>query len=132
MNYALADFRVTDYAQIERWWEIVMSTYLMVSLHAQVFNNPDDKNLNQPSDPIVEKFREHEWWDRGQGWKNLLNNLRLVIQPLSFFNLIKPWLKVFPNLHLSIGFSTLVAFMNQMQGAIPDTSNFVAFLFYSA
>lgn len=109
-----------------------MSTYLMVSLHAQVFNNFDDKNLNQPSDPIVEKFREHEWWDFAQGWKNLLNNLRLVIQPLIFFNLIKPWLKVFPNLHLSIGFSTLISLMNRMRGAIPDSSDFGVLSFSSA
>jgi SRSO17 transposase len=27
-----ADFRVTDYKQIEKWWELVMSAYLMVSL----------------------------------------------------------------------------------------------------
>jgi len=26
-----ADFRVTNYAQIERWWEMVMSAYLLVS-----------------------------------------------------------------------------------------------------
>jgi hypothetical protein len=70
-------------------------------------NNPDDKGLNQPADPIVKKFREHQWWDFGQGWKNLLNNLRLVIQPFIFFNLIKPWLRVFPISHLSIGFFTL-------------------------
>lgn len=34
--------------------------------------------------------------DKGQGWKNLLNNLRLVIQPFVFFNLLKPWLRLFP------------------------------------
>ena len=26
-----ADFRVTDYAQIEKWWQLVMSAYLMVA-----------------------------------------------------------------------------------------------------
>ena len=126
-----ADFRVTDYAQIEKWWEIVMSAYLMVSLHAQALNNPDDKELEQSTEPTVKKFREHEWWDKGQGWKTLLNNLRLVIQPYIFFNLIKPWLTVFPIPHLSIGFSTLIAFMNRMRGAIPDTSYSEAFLFSS-
>ena len=29
-----ADFRVTDYAQIEKWWDVVMSAYLLVSLHS--------------------------------------------------------------------------------------------------
>jgi SRSO17 transposase len=28
-----ADFRLTNYAHIERWWELVMSAYLLVSLH---------------------------------------------------------------------------------------------------
>jgi len=49
-----------------------------------------------------------------------------------FFNLIKPWLIVFPISHLSIGFSTLIALMNWMHGAIPDTSDFEDFLFSSA
>jgi len=67
--------------------------------------------MNQPM-PVVSKFREHQWWGFGQGWKNLLNNLRLVMQPYYFFNLLKPWLRVFPITHLSIGFLTLIALMN--------------------
>jgi SRSO17 transposase len=27
-----ADFRLTDYTSIERWWEIIFSAYLLVSL----------------------------------------------------------------------------------------------------
>jgi len=34
-----ADFRMTSYEQIERWWEIVMSAFLMVSLFADQFND---------------------------------------------------------------------------------------------
>jgi hypothetical protein len=44
---------------------------------------------------VLKKFSTHDWWDEGQGWKNLLNNLRLILQPFGFFNLVKPWLKVF-------------------------------------
>lgn len=33
-----ADFRLTHYDQIERWWEVVSSAYLMVSLQ---FNGLD-------------------------------------------------------------------------------------------
>jgi len=41
-----ADFRMTSYAQIERWWEIVMSAYLLVSLHTCCINrNPPQHNL---------------------------------------------------------------------------------------
>jgi len=29
-----ADFRLTEYAHIQRWWELVSSAYLMVSLHS--------------------------------------------------------------------------------------------------
>jgi len=30
-----ADFRLTNYPQIEKWWEIIFSAYLMVSLHSE-------------------------------------------------------------------------------------------------
>jgi SRSO17 transposase len=30
-----ADYRFTRYQDIERWWEIVCSAYLMVSLHSE-------------------------------------------------------------------------------------------------
>ncbi len=132
MNSALADFRVTDYSQIQKWWEIVMSAYLMVSLHSQALNNTPSQGVNQPTDPVVAKFKEHDWWDKGQGWKNVLNNLPLVIQPFTFFNLMKPWLIVFPISHLSIGFLTLIALMNRMRGAIPSPSESEDFLFSSA
>lgn len=127
-----ADFRVTDYSQIQKWWEIVMSAYLMVSLHSQALNNTQGNGVKQLTDPVVKKFSEHEEWDKGQGWKNILNNLRLILQPYQFFNLIKPWLKVFPVSHLSIGFLTLIALMNRMRGAIPDSSKSKDFLFSSA
>jgi hypothetical protein len=127
-----ADFRVTDYSQIQKWWEIVMSAYLMVSLHSQVLNNHSEQGVNKPLDPVVARFSQHEWWDFGHGWKNLLNNLRLVIQPFIFFNLLKPWLRVFPVSHLSIGFLTLIELMNRMRGVIPNTSKYEYFLFSSA
>ncbi|MBF2062503.1 IS701 family transposase [Fischerella thermalis] len=127
-----ADFRVTNYSQIQKWWEIVMSAYLMVSLHAQVLNNNPEQGINKQTDPVVARFPEHEWWDFGSGWKNLLNNLRLVIQPFIFFSLLKPWLRIFPISHLSIGFLTLIALMNRMRGAIPDINESEHFLFSSA
>ena len=33
-----ADFRLTDYCQIQNWWEVVCSAYLMVSLHSEQFS----------------------------------------------------------------------------------------------
>lgn len=132
MNWDGLLHRVTDYSQIQKWWEIVMSVYLMVSLHAPVLNNTSGQVAAQSLDPIVKKFQEHDWWDKGQGWKNILNNLRLVIQSFIFFNLIKPWLIVFPISYLSMGFSTLIALMNRLQGAIPNIQESKKFLFSSA
>ena len=127
-----ADFRLTDYPQIQKWWEIVMSAYLLVSLHSQNLHNVGGKGINESTDPVVSKFREHQWWDFGLGWKNLLNNLRLVMQPYQFFNLLKPWFRVFPITHLSVGFLTLISLMNRMRGAIPDTTESDYLLFSSA
>ncbi|NJL56703.1 IS701 family transposase, partial [bacterium] len=114
-----ADFRVTDYAQIERWWQVIMSAYLMVSLHADRFEELSGLLTQREVSPILSQFAQHRYWDIGKGWKNLLNNLRLVMQPFVLFNLIKPWLEVFPVPRLSIGFPQLIAVMNQLHGAIP-------------
>ena len=62
-----ADCRVTDYAQIQKWWEIVISAYLLVSLHSQNLRNTEDKGINESTDLVVSKFREHQWWDLGEG-----------------------------------------------------------------
>ncbi|MBE9088199.1 IS701 family transposase, partial [Tolypothrix sp. LEGE 11397] len=65
-----SDFRLTHYPDIERWWEIICSAYLMVSLHSeQLFQSPSQRES---------KFVSHPWWDNGNGWKNILNNLRLI------------------------------------------------------
>jgi hypothetical protein len=71
-----ADHRLTDYAAIERWWELVFSAYLLVSLQTTVFamTDADDTRTYSPA-------RRHGWWDDGPGWKRTLNNLRLLIQP---------------------------------------------------
>ena len=122
MNWDGQNEHVTDYSQILKWWEIVMSAYLMVSLHSQVLNKTDHEiGVNQSTNLVVTKFRKHECWDEGSGWKNILNNLRLIIQPFIFFNLIKPDLIVFSISPLSIGFSTLIALMNRLRDAIPGT-----------
>ncbi|PZV09068.1 MAG: IS701 family transposase [Leptolyngbya sp.] len=100
-----ADFRMTRYEQIEKWWEMVMSAFLMVSLFADPFND---------SCPLAhQQFAKHPWWNNQSGWKNLLNNLRLVIQPLICFNWLKRWLEVFPTASLHTGFKHLIHQMNQ-------------------
>jgi len=44
-----ADFRLTDYQSIERWWELVFSAYLMISLHAQAFKDEAARNTQLSS-----------------------------------------------------------------------------------
>jgi hypothetical protein len=99
-----ADFRVTSYEQIEKWWELVMSAFLMVSLFADQFND---------CCPLAhQQFVQHPWWNNQRGWKNLLDNLRLIIQPLICFNWLKRWLEVFAIASLQTGFEQLMRKMN--------------------
>jgi hypothetical protein len=63
-----ADYRVTDYQSIEKWWEIVCSAYLMVSLQSKIFKGADEpKQVTSTLDKLERQFRQHQWWDKGQG-----------------------------------------------------------------
>jgi len=129
-----ADFRVTNYAQIERWWEMVMSAYLLVSLHTNALHQP------QPQPPIqrdaqpqaVLKLAQYPGWNQANGWKQVLNNLRLVIQPSVILNLLQPWLNLFPIPRLSAGLECLVALMNRFPSRLPCHAPQADFHFSSA
>lgn len=114
-----ADYRVTDYATIERWWEVVMCAYLLVSLQSPVFTPAEEATGVSSQERVPARFREHRWWDEGQGWKNLLNNLRLVLQPYIFHCLLIPWLLVFELPSLQTGFADLIRIMNTFHAALP-------------
>jgi SRSO17 transposase len=127
-----ADFRLTRYQDIEKWWEIVCSAYLLVTLFAKPCRNKKKSPRDTSAYRVRERLAEHPQWDSGQGWKNCLNNLRLIIQPFIYFNLILPWLKVFPIPQLSLGFSRLIALMNFFPSAIPQPLKEKDFQFSSA
>ena len=124
-----ADFRLTAFQDIEKWWEIVCSAYLMVSLQSSVFKeSKSDTNKTtrltsqeeeQERQTIQEQFAQHKWWDRGTGWKNLLNNLRLIIQPAVFSCLLAPWLGIVALPSLQQGLRSLGTLMNAFQGFVP-------------
>jgi len=96
-----ADFRMTSYAQIERWWEIVMSAYLLVSLHTSLLHQPQlQLNTTCCSTAIALKLVQHPDWNQASSWKQVLNNLRLVIQPSVIF---------FPTLVKSISNSATIS-----------------------
>ncbi len=119
-----ADYRLTHYPDIERWWEIVCSSYLMVSLHSEQIQSSVPKS---PS-----KLASHPWWNDEKGWKNILNNLRLIIQPFTLFNLIYPCLTVFPIPQLSLGFSKLQSIIYNLTSSIFISLTHPDFYFSSA
>jgi SRSO17 transposase len=119
-----ADFRLTNYSQIEKWWEIIFSAYLLVSLHSeQLLKLPPQSESS---------FSSHPWWEQGNGWNNILNNLRLILQPFVLFNLIKPWLQVFTIPKLSEGFFQLQMLVNNLTRPIFQNFNIPDFNFSSA
>lgn len=117
-----ADFRFVHYENIEKWWEIVSSAYLLVSLFTAPWRNPDQFLADKHGEPIRELLAQHPNWDSGKGWKNFLNNLRLITQPFISFNLVLRWLKVFPIPQLSLGFPRLIALMNLFPSSIQGAS----------
>jgi SRSO17 transposase len=127
-----ADFRLTSYPDTEKWWEIVCSAYLLVSLHAQALSTLNQSLSSISSTGLGLLLSEHDQWNQQTGWKNLLNNLRLVIQPFVIFNLMKSWLNIFPLPQLHAGLNRLIAFMNRFPGAIPPPSIHTDFHFSSS
>jgi hypothetical protein len=82
-----ADFRVTDYPAIERWWELVCCVYLLVSVQSPVFQHADDASgRSHPSTAATppDRFAEHRWWDRGRGCKNILKTCGSFSSRMSF------------------------------------------------
>lgn len=114
-----ADYRVTHYAQIERWWELVSSAYLLVSLQFWGLGDEPPAVLDDDQLDLLTRFRQHRYWNAPQGWKRQLNNVQLLIQPFICFCLIKPWLAVFKIPNLQRGFVSLIDRINQFPGWFP-------------
>lgn len=127
-----ADFRVTHYEQIERWWEVVESTYLMVSLQFNGLASDSNQNIAPTQADLLSKFKQHPYWSEMLGWKHRLNNLQLIIQPYIYYCLIKPWLKVFDSWYLRVGFSWLIEIMNEFMGYLPTKMKHDYYYFSSA
>jgi hypothetical protein len=82
-----ADFRLIQYQDIEKWWELVLVViYLLACLPTLGETQTNSLQLFQVLK--LENFRENSQWDEGTGWKNWLNNLRLISLPFFCFNLI--------------------------------------------
>ncbi|MGL5835717.1 MAG: IS701 family transposase [Waterburya sp.] len=118
------NYRFTNFQGINKWWEIIFSAYWMVSSHSQVFCQLNKSSiLSAPSissQESVTDFALHQQWSDQKGWKTTLNNFRLIIQPTILFWMIVPWLDIFPNRSLLLGFHKLIAVMNQFYFFFPD------------
>ncbi len=71
----------------------------MVSLNSQAFLCLNQSRQIEPEgkESNCVNFSNHQPWHHEGGWKNSLNHLRIILQPLLLFWLIYPWLDVFPN-----------------------------------
>ena len=114
-----SDYRLTDYQSIERWLELVMSAYFLVSLHADTFKTQALSSADTTTEePVLHSpFEAHQHWEAGKTWKSALNNLRLLLQPYCCWGRIEPWLDVFPIPGLKRGFSRLMDWMDTFQSA---------------
>ncbi len=103
-----ADYRLTGYPAIERWWELVFSAYFMVSLQTPVLQTP--ASSVRPVETSV--VAQHPDWLTSSGWKHTLNNLRLLIQPFVALWVLLPWLSVFALPALATNLHRLIASIN--------------------
>ncbi|MEA5622896.1 IS701 family transposase [Nostoc sp. UHCC 0251] len=111
------NYRFTNFQHIERWWEMIFCVYTMISLNSSTLLG---LNLSRKIEPELQDnsdadFSNHQQWNHESGWKNTLNNLRLIAQPLLLFWLIYPWIHIFPNSNLLLGFNQLISAMNQFK-----------------
>jgi SRSO17 transposase len=122
-----ADYRVTDFASIERWWELVMSAYTLVSLQSPAFATLGHMGTPSPPGGTAElppsaPVQAHPAWDTSTGWKHSLNNLRLLLQPYVCTCLLLPWLHLLSPPHVQAvqtGLATLGSLVNTFPLALP-------------
>lgn len=112
------DYRFTNFEEIDKWWEIIFCTYLMISLNTQAFLSLNSSDITEPEasqevSRINIEVSSHPQWNHPIGWKNVLNNVRLLIQPSLLLWLIFPWLEIFPNSSLVLGLHDLIESINQ-------------------
>ncbi len=118
-----ADYRLTDAASIERWWELVMCAYLLVSLQAPVLALSSAQAAaaapSAGSPPQTPQHPDHPAWIEDASWKHRLTNLRLLLPPFVCACLLLPWLRLHPLPHLAAGLADLCALMNTYHPLLP-------------
>jgi len=88
----------------------------MVSLEAlKIFRIQETELEKTEGNSLLINELGHQDWNPLKSWKNVLNSLRLLAQLLLIFHLIEPWLEIFPNLDLLLGFNALLIELSQFQ-----------------
>lgn len=80
----------------------------MVSLNSQPLAQIAQSLPQLAARKTVANPRLPQKWNYNTAWKSSLNNIRLLMQPLISLWLIFPWLDVFPNRNLLLGFHKLI------------------------
>jgi SRSO17 transposase len=120
-----ADYRVTDSASIERWWELVMSAYTLVSLQTADVAALGHVAAAAPvtsQPPAAAPLEAHPAWDTRAGWKHHLTTLRLLLQPYVCSCLLLPWLHLVPLPHVQAvqtGLAALGSLVNTFRLVLP-------------
>jgi hypothetical protein len=120
-----ADYRVTDSAAIERWWELVMSAYTLVSRQSAdiaALGHVASPPLGDAVPASAPPLDAHPAWDTRTGWKHHLNNLRLLLQPYVCTCLLLPWLGLAPPPHahaVQTGLAALGSLVDTFRLALP-------------
>lgn len=127
-----ADWRLTHYSDIQKWWELVCSAYLLVTLTTAPFKSSATSSPTPTSEIFRSSVTQHPHWNHQMNWKSALNNLQLLLLPMLCFNSILYWLQVFPIPQLSLGLNRLIYFINRACFALFPPSADEDFLFSSA
>ncbi len=115
------DYWFTNFQEIQKWWSIIFGVYLMISLNTEVFQSLNSSSITNSEKSITNlDLESHPEWNHQSGWKNVLNNVRLIIQPSLLLWLIAPWIEIFPNSSLLLGFHRLISTMNQFSSFSPS------------
>jgi SRSO17 transposase len=128
-----ADFHLTKYADIAKWWELIYCTFLLISSHAHSSQSQSqsyvDAHLSICQEELAKYLSVHPDWSQRPGWKSMLNNLRLLLIPMLAFNLVKHWLAVFDIPALSLCFQELISLVSLISNVFAEggLSHFYSF-----
>jgi SRSO17 transposase len=127
-----ADFHLTKYADIAKWWELIYCAFLLISSHAHSSQSQSQSYVDALSicqEELAKYLSVHPDWSQRPGWKSTLNNLRLLLIPMLAFNLVKHWLAVFDIPALSLCFQELASLVSLVSNAFAERglSHFYSF-----